>query len=95
MHPRRLKADLLVAPHHGSSTSSINDFVNQVSPQAVIFTVGKDNRWRFPKSEVLDRYKAVKSQIYRTDSDGAVTFYSNSNDFRLESQRRRHPRLWH
>ena len=95
MHPRRLKADLLVAPHHGSSTSSINDFVNQVSPQAVIFTVGKDNRWSFPKSEVLDRYKAVKGQIYRTDSDGAVIFYSNSNDFRLESQRRRHPRLWH
>jgi competence protein ComEC len=95
MDPHRLKADLIVAPHHGSSTSSTNDFIYQVLPKAVIFTVGKDNRWNFPKPKVLDRYKAIKSQIYRTDWDGAVNFYSDSNVFLIESQRRRHPRLWH
>jgi competence protein ComEC len=86
---------LLVAPHHGSSTSSTIGFINQVSPEAVIFTVGKDNRWNFPKPEVIARYKAIKSQIYRTDRHGAVSFYSDSNNFRIESQRKRHPRLWH
>jgi competence protein ComEC len=93
--PDSLKADLLVAPHHGSSTSSTIGFINQVSPEAVIFTVGKDNRWNFPKPEVIARYKAIESQIYRTDRHGAVSFYSDSNNFRIESQRKRHPRLWH
>jgi competence protein ComEC len=93
--PDSLKADLLVAPHHGSSTSSTIGFINQVSPEAVIFTVGKDNRWNFPKPDVIARYKAIKSQIYRTDRHGAVSFYSDSNNFRIESQRKRHPRLWH
>jgi len=95
MDPHHLKADLIVAPHHGSSTSSTNDFIHQVLPKAVIFTVGKNNRWNFPKPKVLERYRAIKSQIYRTDLDGAVTFQSDSNDFLIESQRRRYPRLWH
>ncbi len=93
--PDRLKADLLVAPHHGSLTSSTTGFIDQVSPKAVIFTVGKDNRWNFPKPEVVTRYKAINSEIYRTDKHGAVSFYSDSDNFRIESQRRRHPRLWH
>jgi beta-lactamase superfamily II metal-dependent hydrolase len=33
--------------------------------------------------------------MYRTDKHGAVTFYSGSNDFRIESERLRHPRFWH
>ncbi len=89
-----LKSDLLVAPHHGSSTSSTTGFIDQVSPNAVIFTVGKDNRWNFPKPEIVSRYTAIKSEIYQTDKHGAVSFYSNSSSFRIESQRRRHPRLW-
>jgi len=91
----RLKSDVIVAPHHGSSTSSTSNFIRQVLPKAVIFTVGKDNRWNFPKPKVLERYKAIETRIYRTDSDGAVSFYSDSNDFVIESQRRRHPRFWH
>lgn len=93
--PDQLKADLLVAPHHGSSTSSTTGFIDQVSPKAVIFTVGKDNRWNFPKPEVVSRYKAINSELYRTDKHGAVSFYSDPNNFRIKSQRRRHPRLWH
>ncbi|MFT4607419.1 MAG: competence protein ComEC [Chitinophagales bacterium] len=93
--PDRLKADLLVAPHHGSSTSSTSRFIDQVSPNYVIFTVGKDNRWNFPKPEVVARYQTIMSQIYRTDQDGAVTFFSDSNQYRIESQRTRHPRFWH
>jgi competence protein ComEC len=93
--PDRLKADLLVAPHHGSLTSSTIGFIDGVSPNTVIFTVGKDNRWDFPKPEVVARYQAIMSQIYRTDKHGAVTFYSDSSKSLIESQRIRHPRLWH
>lgn len=93
--PDNLKADLLVAPHHGSSTSSTTAFIDQVSPKAVIFTVGKYNRWNFPKPEVVARYQAIDTEIYRTDVNGAVSLYSEVNSFRLESQRTRHPRMWH
>ena len=93
--PKYLKSDLLVAPHHGSSSSSTADFINKVLPEAVIFTVGNNNRWNFPKPEVISRYKATQSDIYRTDKHGAVTFYSGSNNFLIESERIRHPRFWH
>jgi competence protein ComEC len=95
IYPEHLKSDLLVAPHHGSSTSSTTDFIDKVLPKAVIFTVGKDNRWNFPKPEVVSRYKAIESEIYRTDQHGAVTFYSGSKNFLIESERIRHPRFWH
>jgi competence protein ComEC len=93
--PEYLKSDLLVAPHHGSSSSSTADFIDKILPKTVIFTVGKNNRWNFPKPEVISRYKLIQSDMYRTDKHGAVTFYSGSNDFRIESERLRHPRFWH
>lgn len=93
--PNHLKADLLVAPHHGSLTSSTTAFIDEVLPRAVIFTVGKDNRWNFPKPEVIARYSAINAEIYRTDMHGAVNLYSHSNNFQIESQRLRHPRFWH
>jgi competence protein ComEC len=95
VNPEYLKSDLLVAPHHGSSSSSTVDFIDKVLPKAVIFTVGKNNRWNFPKPEVISRYKAIQSGIFRTDKHGAVTFYSGSNNFLIESERIRHPRFWH
>jgi competence protein ComEC len=91
----RLKADVLVVPHHGSLTSSTLAFVESVRPSVAIFTVGKDNRWGFPKSAVVARYRAIASQIYRTDVHGAVSFTSTMDRFRVESQRQRRPRLWH
>jgi len=94
-HPDSLKADVLVAPHHGSLTSSTVNFVDQVSPMVVIFTVGNNNRWNFPKPEIIARYEAIGSQIYQTNSHGAVVFTSNSKGFRIVSQRKRYPRLWH
>ena len=94
-NPGQLKSDLLVAPHHGSLTSSTASFVDSVLPEAVIFTVGKDNRWGFPKPQILERYLAIDSDIYRTDLHGAVTVYSDSAGLRVESQRQRRPRLWH
>lgn len=94
-NPDRLKADLLVAPHHGSLTSSTPDFIGSVLPRAVVFTVGKYNRWGFPKPQVIDRYQAINSQIYRTDLHGAISVYSDLEGFRVESLRERKPGLWH
>ena len=68
----RLHADVLLAPHQGSRTSSIPGFVQAVSPQIVVFPVGYRNRFNHPHREVVERYRGIGTRIYRTDRDGAV-----------------------
>jgi competence protein ComEC len=68
----RLAADVLLAPHQGSRTSSTPDFVRAVGARVVVFPVGYRNRYGHPHREVLDRYRDVGARIYRTDRDGAV-----------------------
>jgi len=72
-----LKADILKVPHHGSSTSSTEKFIEAVDPKYAIFSVGVRNRFGFPEPIVVNRYRKLGVQIYRTDQSGAITFYSN------------------
>jgi competence protein ComEC len=67
-----LKADVLVAPHHGSKTSSTQEFIEAVGAEQVIFTVGYRNRFGHPKEEVVQRYVDLQTDIYRSDQHGAV-----------------------
>jgi len=90
-----LAADMLVVPHHGSLTSSTVEFVKKVSPRVVVFTVGRNNRWGFPREEIVARYKTLESQIYRTDQHGAVSFISTMGGLHRQSYRQSRQRLWH
>ncbi|HEV2322107.1 MAG TPA: hypothetical protein VGT42_07065 [Gammaproteobacteria bacterium] len=67
-----LKTDLLVAPHHGSNSSSIPAFVAAVAPMEALFPVGYRNRWGFPKPEVVARYSAAGAALADSVNDGAV-----------------------
>jgi len=94
--PVALRSDVLVAPHHGSRTSSTAEFVKAVSPRAVVFAVGYRNRFRHPHPEVVARYWQTGSMQYRTDEGGAVTFELNTNrPISVTRQRDRHARYWH
>jgi competence protein ComEC len=73
-----LRADVLLAPHQGSRTSSIPDFVRAVRPRVVIFPVGYRNRFGHPHQEVVRRYVDEGTRIYRTDRDGAVAMMIRS-----------------
>jgi competence protein ComEC len=64
---------VLKIPHHGSLTSSAPDFVNAMHPTLAIVSAGRNNHFGHPVPEVLDRYRAVGAEIFRTDRDGAVT----------------------
>src|SRR3546814_17475769 len=55
VHENELKADVMIAPHHGSKTSSTADFVAAVAPQLVIFPAGWHNRFHHPRPEVVAR----------------------------------------
>jgi competence protein ComEC len=91
-----LRADILVAPHHGSKTSSSEDFLNAVQPQWVLFPVGYRNRYGFPHSEVVARYAERGVATRRTDTEGALQFELRPDGISsLGGYRRRHKRLWH
>ncbi|MET0322479.1 MAG: DNA internalization-related competence protein ComEC/Rec2 [Duganella sp.] len=90
----RLRADVLLAPHHGSGTSSTRDFLLAVQPQVAIFQVGYRNRYQHPKREVYERYGALGIRRLRTDDTGALTLQFGST-VDLASYRRTDARYWH
>lgn len=88
-----LRSSVLVAPHHGSGTSSTPAFVAAVDAHAVIFPVGYRNRFGHPRADVYERYSAARR--YRTDADGAVTVrYSRDMGVTIMTQRKMKTRYW-
>ena len=79
----QLDADILIAPHHGSATSSTSRFLDAVSPEVVLFATGYRNRYGFPKAEIIARYEDKNTAIFDTAVDGAITFKLNSENDQL------------
>lgn len=90
-----LHAEILVAPHHGSKTSSSEPFVAAVSPREVWFPVGYRNRFGHPHEDVVSRYRSRGSGLRRTDGAGALSVRLGSGTFEVREWRREHRRYWH
>ena len=84
---RSIKADVIKVPHHGSLTSSSSEFLKEVSPGYAVFSVGHQNRFRFPREEVLNRYLDEGARILRTDIHGAVSFITDGKSLKMETFR--------
>lgn len=72
-----LSADVLKTGHHGSNTSTSDDFLKTVKPKFAVIEVGKDNSFGHPSLRVLKRMERAGVKIYRTDSDGTIEFFSD------------------
>lgn len=70
-----LKCDVLSVGHHGSSTSSSNEFLSAVRPCYAAISAGKDNMYGHPHNEVLASLEYIGASVYRTDLNGDITFY--------------------
>jgi len=81
----RLRSTVLIAPHHGSRTSSSDLFLANVKPEYAIFTSGWKNRFKFPHPSVLDRYRKYGIRILRTDIDGAVMLSTDGTFLNIET----------
>lgn len=90
-----LRSDVLIAPHHGSKTSSTSAFIEAVSPKAVIFASGYLNRFRHPHPDVARRYADAGSRVYRSDRDGAVLIDFSATGIEFTSWRWHARRYWH
>jgi len=76
---RDLKCDVLKVPHHGSKSSSSEAFVSRAKPRIAVVSVGRENPYRHPADEVMDRYEQAGAEICRTDRDGAVFIKSDAD----------------
>ena len=83
--PAPLQSEILKVPHHGSRSSSTQPFLEAVSPQVAVASLGYQNRFRFPASEVVDRYERRGSALLRTDQVGTVTVRSDGKSYRVET----------
>ncbi|MBF0158444.1 MAG: DNA internalization-related competence protein ComEC/Rec2 [Magnetococcales bacterium] len=63
---------VLVAPHHGSRSSSSMAFIQATRPRHVLFSVGAGNRYRLPVADVVTRWRTVAPAIWRTDQRGTI-----------------------
>jgi len=93
---QNLKSDILVAPHHGSKTSSTQGFVERVKPRYVLFSVGYKNQFKHPRPQIIARYQMVGAQILETQHSGTISFQLTPENI-SEPQRYReiHRHYWH
>ncbi|OGP94188.1 MAG: DNA internalization-related competence protein ComEC/Rec2 [Deltaproteobacteria bacterium RBG_16_54_18] len=74
---KRISAQVIKVPHHGSKQSSTETFLNKVSPRYAVISVGFANPYHLPNKEVVERYARRNCLILRTDLDGAITVQSD------------------
>lgn len=75
--------DILKVGHHGSKTSSSEQFINSINPKYSMISVGKNNRYGHPNKEVL--YNLDDTIIYRTDYDGSVMFQLKKDKLKINT----------
>ena len=75
--------DVLKVGHHGSKTSSGKEFIDEINPKYSIISVGKNNRYGHPNTEVLDNLES--SKIYRTDQNGSIMFKIDKDKLKIET----------
>jgi competence protein ComEC len=82
--PVNLSSTVLLAPHHGSRSSSTVPFLDSVDPQIVVISAGWKNRFRFPHPDVLKRYSHRGCRIFRIDTHGAVTLITDGQNLAVK-----------
>ena len=78
------RVDILKVAHHGSNTSSSEEFIGRLNPKAAIISVGRNNMYNHPSSKTVDLLQKIDTRMLRTDRDGLVKLSIDEN-FKIES----------
>ncbi len=82
-----LKVDVLKVAHHGSNTSSTEDFIKGVNPRIAVIMAGKNNVYDHPHSETLHRLSAKGTDIYCTSNHGMVRMFVDDGEMTILTYR--------
>ncbi len=81
-----LDCDILKVGHHGAKTSTSQDFLNAVSPEAVLISCGQGNKHGHPHKETMDKFTAGKMSVYRTDKNGSIVVKTDGKVYTIETE---------
>ena len=81
------KTDVLKVGHHGSNTSSSEEFLNQVLPKYAIISVGEGNSYNHPGEYTMNRLNMIKAEIYRTDKVGTIELVTDGSGINIETEK--------
>ncbi len=81
---------VIKVPHHGSLTSSTDEFVRALHPNIAVVSVGRANHFGHPVPQVLERYRSAGAEVFRTDQDGAVTLDTDGTSLTVRTFSGRH-----
>lgn len=79
-----LRSDVLKVGHHGSKTSTSEEFLRRVSPQYAYISCGEDNSYGHPHTETLEKLERAEVTVYRADKDGTVIFCTDGKNLEVE-----------
>jgi competence protein ComEC len=86
---------VLLAPHHGSKSSSGTEFLDQLQSRVAVATTGLGNRFGFPRHEVRQRYRDLGIALWSTDACGAIRVeLAADGSLRAQTARRARPAPW-
>jgi competence protein ComEC len=92
---KKLPSTILIAPHHGSLSSSTKGFIAAVKPEYVLFAVGYGNRFGFPKKAIIGRYQQASASILDTAQNGAIEINIGRRGVSVRSYRQYKKRFWY
>jgi competence protein ComEC len=90
----KLKANILVAPHHGNQTSSSAGFLATVRPDYILIPAVYKNQFGHPHEDVLQRYKNANTKWFNTAETGAIMIVPKDNAWHIETFRENESRYW-
>ncbi len=82
-----LRADILKIGHHGSKTSTSEDFLKLISPDTAVISVGAGNSYGHPTSEILNRLYEYNVGYYRTDTSGTITITCTLDTYNVTTEK--------
>lgn len=82
-----LSADVVKAPHHGSSSSSTEEFIQRTGASYVIFSCGENNDYNHPHKKIVKRWEKAGAGIYRTDKMGTITVATNGDEISVKTEK--------
>jgi competence protein ComEC len=92
--PERLRADIVLVPHHGSSSSSSEAFVRATEARHALIAAGHANRFGHPRPEVVTRWEDAGAEIWNTAEHGALHLRLGQGEHSPIAHRQANPRLW-
>ncbi|WP_446811228.1 DNA internalization-related competence protein ComEC/Rec2 [Methylomonas sp. 2BW1-5-20] len=90
----KLDSQVMIAPHHGSKTSSSQALLEQVRPDLILIPAGYLNRFGFPHQQVLERYRQLGIPWMNVAETGAISVYSDREHLRTVAEREVRQRYW-